>query len=185
MRSAVQKLAEGSGRRPPPLSAPSPGDTVPHRRPPPLPAISHRPRSAQPHAGGPATAKSGATGSASAPANSPTGTGIATGSQTSATVVHRYHTVLAGAMRLAGKLCSQLGSTSIVGIWPPPGFNAVIANLAVAFSGKATLNLNPADSPDLIRTKLEHCPVTKLLTTAQFLNVACNSIYPRRGTHRH
>jgi acyl-[acyl-carrier-protein]-phospholipid O-acyltransferase / long-chain-fatty-acid--[acyl-carrier-protein] ligase len=118
---------------------------------------------------GTAPAKSGATGSASAPANSPTGTGKASGTQTSATVVHRYHPVLAGAMRLAGNLRSQLGTTPIVGIWLPPGFNAVNANLAMAFCGKAILNLNPNDSPDLIRSQLEHCRVTKLLTTAQFL----------------
>ena len=116
-----------------------------------------------------ATAKSGATGSASAPANSPTGTGIASGTHASTAVTHRYYTVLAGAMQLAGNLRSQLGTTPIMGIWLPPGFNAVIANLAVAFCGKAILNLNPDDSPDLIRSQIEHCRVTKLLSTAQFL----------------
>ncbi len=116
-----------------------------------------------------ATAKSGATGSASAPADSPMGTGKASGTHASTAVTHRYHTVLAEAMRLTGNLRSPLEKTPIVGIWLPPGFNAVIANLAVAFCGKAILNLNPDDSPDLIRTKLEHCRVTKLLTTAQFL----------------
>jgi acyl-[acyl-carrier-protein]-phospholipid O-acyltransferase / long-chain-fatty-acid--[acyl-carrier-protein] ligase len=118
---------------------------------------------------GTATAKSGATGSASAPANSPTGTVKASGAQTSTTVALRYYAVLAGAMRLAGNLRSPLGTTPIVGIWLPPGFTAVIANLAVALYGKAILNLNPNDSPDLIRPQLEHCRVTKLLTTAQFL----------------
>ena len=110
-----------------------------------------------------------ATGSASAPADYPIGTRKASGSHPTAAVTHRYHTVLAGAMQLAGNLRSQLGTTPIVGIWLPPGFNAVISNLAVAFCGKAILHLNSNDSPDSIRSQLEHCRVTKLLTTAQFL----------------
>ena len=116
-----------------------------------------------------ATAKSGATGSASAPAESPMGTGKANGTGPTTTVTQRYHNVLAGAIRLAGKLRSQLGTTPIVGIWLPPGFSTVVTNLAVTFCGKAILNLNPDDSPDLIRSQIEHCRVTKLLTTAQFL----------------
>ena len=103
------------------------------------------------------------------PVGTATATTSATGSQTSETVAHRYHTVLAGAMRLAGKLRSQLGSTPIVGVCLSPGFNSVITNLAVAFCGKAILNLNPDDSPDWIRSQLKDCRVTKLLTTAQFL----------------
>src|SRR5204862_1083840 len=46
------------------------------------------------------TALMGATGSASAPADSPTGTGKASGTQTPA-VIHRYHSVLARAIDLS------------------------------------------------------------------------------------
>ena len=49
------------------------------------------------------TAILGATGSASAPADSPTGTGKASGTQTPA-VIHRYHSVLARAIDLSRRL---------------------------------------------------------------------------------
>ncbi len=114
------------------------------------------------------TAMGGATGSASAPADSPTGTGKASGTQTPA-VIHRYHSVLARAIDLSRLLNRRRSDASIVATFLPPGFHSVVANLAIAFCGKAVLNLDPEASPESIRAKLAECRVTRLLTTARYL----------------
>jgi acyl-[acyl-carrier-protein]-phospholipid O-acyltransferase / long-chain-fatty-acid--[acyl-carrier-protein] ligase len=114
------------------------------------------------------TATEGATGSASAPADSPTSTGKASGTQTAA-AIHRYYTVLARALQLAGKLHSQLRDSPTIGVCLPQGFQSVVANLAVAFCGKAVLNLDTEASAESIRSKLADCRVTRLLTAGRYL----------------
>jgi acyl-[acyl-carrier-protein]-phospholipid O-acyltransferase / long-chain-fatty-acid--[acyl-carrier-protein] ligase len=85
------------------------------------------------------------------------------------TKVHKYFNVLARSMELRRKLCREIDDTSIAATFLPPGFHSVIANLAIAFCGKAVLNLDPEASPDSIRAKLAECRVTRLLTTARYL----------------
>ena len=85
------------------------------------------------------------------------------------TKVHKYFNVLARSMDLRRKLCREIDDTSIAATFLPPGFHSVIANLAIAFCGKAVLNLDPEASPDSIRAKLAECRVTRLLTTARYL----------------
>jgi acyl-[acyl-carrier-protein]-phospholipid O-acyltransferase/long-chain-fatty-acid--[acyl-carrier-protein] ligase len=85
------------------------------------------------------------------------------------TKVHKYFNVLARTMELRRKLCREIDDASIVATFLPPGFHFVITNLAIAFCGKAVLNLDPHASPESIRAKLAECRVTRLLTTARYL----------------
>ncbi len=79
-----------------------------------------------------------------------------------------YSTVLARAICLARQLKSRLDNSLLVGIWLPPGIDAVTAHLAAAFCGKAVVHLDHS-SADAARSVIDGCQLKQVLTTEHFL----------------
>ena len=82
--------------------------------------------------------------------------------------VYNYGRVLAGAILFSRRLRPMLGQEGMVGIWLPPGVGGVFANLAIAFLGKAAVNLNYTSSPDSIQSAIRQCNIRHVLTSRRF-----------------
>ena len=54
---------------------------------------------------------------------------------------------LTGAMLLARLLRPMLGDAPMVGVWLPPGIGGAVVNIALAFLGKTSVNLNYTSGP--------------------------------------
>jgi acyl-[acyl-carrier-protein]-phospholipid O-acyltransferase/long-chain-fatty-acid--[acyl-carrier-protein] ligase len=80
-----------------------------------------------------------------------------------------YGKVLVGAICLARQLRHLLGADErIVGVWLPPGAPAALANIALAFLGKVSVNLNYTSSADAVRSAVRQCDVRHVLTSKRF-----------------
>jgi acyl-[acyl-carrier-protein]-phospholipid O-acyltransferase / long-chain-fatty-acid--[acyl-carrier-protein] ligase len=82
---------------------------------------------------------------------------------------YSYSTVLAQAMCLAWALRTRLDTQPVVGIWLPPGVQATIAHLAVAFCGKGVVHLDATSSPDRLRSIIAQSNVTHVLSSSALL----------------
>lgn len=76
---------------------------------------------------------------------------------------------LTGAVALAGKLEQQVGTAAHVGILLPPSAGGVLANLALMLLGKVPVNLNYTASEAGIRSAVEQCGITTVVTSRVFL----------------
>ncbi len=79
-----------------------------------------------------------------------------------------YGRALAGTMCFARWLRPVLGDEPLVGLWLPPGVGAVLANAAVAFLGKAAVNLNYSAGTDNVQSALRQCGIKHVLTARKF-----------------
>ena len=79
-----------------------------------------------------------------------------------------YAKAYVGAACLAELLRTRLGPAQMVGIWLPPGRGSALANIALAFLGKVSVNLNYTSSHDGIRSCLRQCECTHVLTARRF-----------------
>ena len=57
----------------------------------------------------------------------------------------------------------------MVGIWLPPGVGGGLANIAVAFLGKTSVNLNYTSSPESVRSAIRQCGIRHVLTSQRFV----------------
>src|SRR5207248_8188099 len=80
-----------------------------------------------------------------------------------------YGKVLAGAMCLARHLRPLLGDAAMVGVWLPPGAGGALSNIALAFLGKTSVNLNYTAAPEAVRSALRQCRVRHVLTAHRFV----------------
>jgi acyl-[acyl-carrier-protein]-phospholipid O-acyltransferase/long-chain-fatty-acid--[acyl-carrier-protein] ligase len=82
--------------------------------------------------------------------------------------VHSYGRVLAGSIILARKLEPLLRPDAMVGVWLPPSVGAAFANIALAFLGKTTVNLNYSSSGEVVRSAVRQCNLRHVLTSRLF-----------------
>lgn len=76
---------------------------------------------------------------------------------------------LTAAMCFTELLKPILGETKMVGLWLPPSPGAALANIAIAFLGKVSVNLNYTSSPDSIASALRQCGIRHVLTSRKFV----------------
>jgi len=75
---------------------------------------------------------------------------------------------LTAAMCFTELLKPILGEAKMVGIWLPPGPGAALANVALAFLGKASVNLNYTSSAESIASAVKQCGIRHVLTARRF-----------------
>jgi acyl-[acyl-carrier-protein]-phospholipid O-acyltransferase/long-chain-fatty-acid--[acyl-carrier-protein] ligase len=80
-----------------------------------------------------------------------------------------YGQVLIGAVCLARRLRSRLRDEQMVGLWLPPGAPAALANLALSFLGKVSVNLNYTASPGVVQSAAGQCKLRHVLTSKHFV----------------
>jgi acyl-[acyl-carrier-protein]-phospholipid O-acyltransferase/long-chain-fatty-acid--[acyl-carrier-protein] ligase len=79
-----------------------------------------------------------------------------------------YLQALAGARLLARHLRPLLRDDRMVGLWLPPSPGAALANIALAFLGKVTVNLNYSISTEMVQSAIRQCNVRHVLTSQLF-----------------
>jgi acyl-[acyl-carrier-protein]-phospholipid O-acyltransferase/long-chain-fatty-acid--[acyl-carrier-protein] ligase len=85
-----------------------------------------------------------------------------------ATRVLSYGKVLAGAMCMVEHLGPLLRDERMVGVWLPSSVGGAVANIALAFLGKTTVNLNYTASPETTESAIRQCGLRHILTSRQF-----------------
>lgn len=80
----------------------------------------------------------------------------------------RYSEALAGALILRSCLRPILKDEHLVGLWLPPSIGGALANIAIAFLGKTSVNLNYTLSPDNIQSAVRQCGLRHVLTSRRF-----------------
>jgi acyl-[acyl-carrier-protein]-phospholipid O-acyltransferase / long-chain-fatty-acid--[acyl-carrier-protein] ligase len=80
-----------------------------------------------------------------------------------------YGRALIGSLILAGKLELRLGPASHVGLLLPPSAGGVMANLALMLAGKIPVNLNYTAAEGSLKSAIEQCGITTILTSKAFL----------------
>jgi acyl-[acyl-carrier-protein]-phospholipid O-acyltransferase/long-chain-fatty-acid--[acyl-carrier-protein] ligase len=76
---------------------------------------------------------------------------------------------LTAAMCFTEVLKPILGDTKMVGLWLPPGPAAALANIALAFLGKVSVNLNYTSSAASIASSVRQCQIRHVLTSRKFV----------------
>jgi acyl-[acyl-carrier-protein]-phospholipid O-acyltransferase/long-chain-fatty-acid--[acyl-carrier-protein] ligase len=74
-----------------------------------------------------------------------------------------------GACCVARYLRPRLGDSPNVGVWLPTGLGGALANLAIAFLGKASVNLNYTAGADPVRSAVRQAGVRVVVTAKRFL----------------
>jgi len=82
--------------------------------------------------------------------------------------VLKYGEALVGAKIIMRRLRPILGDDKMVGVWLPPSQAGAIANIALAFLGKTSVNLNYSASPEIVRSALRQCNIRVVLTSKLF-----------------
>jgi acyl-[acyl-carrier-protein]-phospholipid O-acyltransferase/long-chain-fatty-acid--[acyl-carrier-protein] ligase len=80
----------------------------------------------------------------------------------------RYIEALVGAKLLRRHLRRLLKHDPMVGLWLPPSSGAALANIALAFLGKPTVNLNYTSSAEMVQSAIGQCGIRHILTSRQF-----------------
>jgi acyl-[acyl-carrier-protein]-phospholipid O-acyltransferase/long-chain-fatty-acid--[acyl-carrier-protein] ligase len=79
-----------------------------------------------------------------------------------------YGKILVGSMCLRRLLRSLIKDDPMVGLWLPPGAPAAVANIALAFLGKPSVNLNYTSSDDVVQSAVRQCGIRHILTSRLF-----------------
>lgn len=79
-----------------------------------------------------------------------------------------YGRALTGAILMARKLRPLLGDAPMVGLWLPSSVGGALANVALAFLGKTSVNLNYTAGPDTIQSSVRQCGIRHVLTSRRF-----------------
>lgn len=75
----------------------------------------------------------------------------------------------AGAWCLARWLQPRVGEDQHVGIWLPTGLGSALANIALSFLGKTTVNLNYTAGPDPVAAAAKAAGLRRVITARRFL----------------
>src|SRR5207248_2788680 len=79
-----------------------------------------------------------------------------------------YGKVLASCILLSQLLRPKLDGEDKIGIWLPPGAPGVMANIALALLGKASVNLNYTAGPASVQSAIRQCGLKHILTSKAF-----------------
>jgi acyl-[acyl-carrier-protein]-phospholipid O-acyltransferase/long-chain-fatty-acid--[acyl-carrier-protein] ligase len=80
-----------------------------------------------------------------------------------------YARTLAGGLLMARLLRPLVADDDHVGLWLPPSIGGGIANIALAFLGKTSVNLNYSSSPAVVQAALRQAGVRVVLTSKRFV----------------
>jgi acyl-[acyl-carrier-protein]-phospholipid O-acyltransferase/long-chain-fatty-acid--[acyl-carrier-protein] ligase len=80
-----------------------------------------------------------------------------------------YLKALVGSMCLARWLSSRIGTEKNVGLWLPTSVGSALANLALNFLGRTTVNLNYTAGIDSLRSAVRQTGMKTVLTSKRFL----------------
>src|SRR5262249_56255361 len=75
-----------------------------------------------------------------------------------------YGKALAATWIMARLLRSKLGPDPMIGLWLPPSAGGAFANIALAFIGKTSVNLNYTASQEVVRSAIKQCGIRRVLT---------------------
>ncbi len=78
--------------------------------------------------------------------------------------------LLVGALCITRYLRSRVGDAPNVGIWLPTGLGGALANIAAAFLGKASVNLNYTAGPAAVRSAIQQAGMRFVITAKRFAN---------------
>lgn len=81
----------------------------------------------------------------------------------------KYGEALAGATLLARKLKPLLGDDAMVGTWLPASIGGALTNIALAFLGKTSVNLNYSASPNIVQSAVRQCKIRHVITSLRFV----------------
>ncbi|MBY0512870.1 MAG: AMP-binding protein [Gemmataceae bacterium] len=73
------------------------------------------------------------------------------------------------AMCVTRYLRGRVGETQNVGVWLPTGLGAALTNLAIAFLGRTSVNLNYTAGPDPLRSSARQAGLRVVVTSKRFL----------------
>jgi acyl-[acyl-carrier-protein]-phospholipid O-acyltransferase/long-chain-fatty-acid--[acyl-carrier-protein] ligase len=76
--------------------------------------------------------------------------------------------LLVGAVCVTRYLRSRVGDAPNVGVWLPTGVGGVLANLGLAFLGKASVNLNYTAGPAAVRSAVRQAALRTVVTAKRF-----------------
>jgi len=80
----------------------------------------------------------------------------------------RYSEALTGTILLTKRLRKILGDERMVGLWLPPSVGGALANIALAFLGKTSVNLNYSLTTDNVQSAVRQCNIKHVLTSRRF-----------------
>ncbi len=80
-----------------------------------------------------------------------------------------YSKALVGAMVIAKWLKGQIGPEKNVGLWLPSSVGSALANIALAFLGRTSVNLNYTAGSDAIRSAVKQTEMKSVVTSKRFL----------------
>ena len=77
--------------------------------------------------------------------------------------------MFAAAVCVTGYLRPRIGAGPNVGVWLPTGLGGALANLAIAFLRKSSVNLNYTAGPDAVRSAVRQAGVRVVVTSKRFV----------------
>jgi acyl-[acyl-carrier-protein]-phospholipid O-acyltransferase/long-chain-fatty-acid--[acyl-carrier-protein] ligase len=83
--------------------------------------------------------------------------------------VLRYCEVLAGTLMLVRRLRPLLGDERMVGVWLPPSVGGAVTNIALAFLGRTSVNLNYTLTAANVQSAARQCGLKHVITSRRFL----------------
>ena len=81
-----------------------------------------------------------------------------------------YFKALVGAMCIARWLAPRIGTEPNVGIWLPTSAGSALANIALNFLGRTTVNLNYTSGTDAVRSAIKQTGMKTIVTSKRFLD---------------
>jgi acyl-[acyl-carrier-protein]-phospholipid O-acyltransferase/long-chain-fatty-acid--[acyl-carrier-protein] ligase len=82
--------------------------------------------------------------------------------------VLKYFEALVGAKLMTAYLRQLLGDDKMVGVWMPPSVGGALANIALAFLGKVSVNLNYTANADVVQSAIRQCGIRHVITAEKF-----------------
>src|SRR5262249_32942554 len=83
-----------------------------------------------------------------------------------------YGKALVGAICLAKWLKKRLAAEQNVGVWLPSSVGGALANVALAFLRRTSVNLNYTAGPDSIQSAIRQTGMKQIITSKRFLHSA-------------
>ncbi|MBI3407162.1 MAG: AMP-binding protein [Planctomycetes bacterium] len=80
-----------------------------------------------------------------------------------------YGMALVGAKLLSKRMRHMLGDEAMVGVWLPSSTAEAVANIALSFLGKTTINLNYSSTAEIVQGAIRQCGIKKILSSRLFL----------------
>src|SRR5262249_5642811 len=81
-----------------------------------------------------------------------------------------YLKALVGSMCLRGWLKKRLGPEPRIGVWLPSSVGSALANIALAFLRRTSVNLNYTAGDEAVRSAIRQAGIKQVITSKRFLH---------------